>query len=62
MLATCMGLEYLDVNPAACWPYIEQFARHAGCREVTLDVDPFDVRWSVVRRVIALLEEREAVR
>lgn len=44
-------------DPTACQPYIERFERHPGCREVTLDADPFDVRWSIVRRVIALLDE-----
>jgi pimeloyl-ACP methyl ester carboxylesterase len=43
-------------DPDACRPYIEQFTRHPGCREITLDFDPFDVRWEIVRRVIALLE------
>jgi hypothetical protein len=44
-------------DPTACNPYIEQFERHLGCREVALDVDPFDVRWSTVPRVMALLKE-----
>lgn len=42
-------------DPDACRPYTEQFARHPGCHEITLDFDPFDVRWETVRKVIALL-------
>jgi pimeloyl-ACP methyl ester carboxylesterase len=44
-------------DPVACRPYIERFERHPGCQEVTLDMDPFDVRWSTVRPVIALLDD-----
>ncbi len=46
-------------DPGACRPYIERFARHEGCSEITLDFDPFDVRWETIRRVIALLETSE---
>ncbi len=44
-------------DPVKCRPYIERFSRHPSCREVTLDVDPFDASWAVVARVIALLAE-----
>jgi pimeloyl-ACP methyl ester carboxylesterase len=43
-------------HPVACRPYVEQFTRHPGCHEITLDFDPFDVRLDVVARAISLLD------
>ncbi len=51
-------LQFVNTNdPVTCWPYIARFSQHPGCAEAMLDVDPFDPRWSVVARVIGLLEE-----
>jgi pimeloyl-ACP methyl ester carboxylesterase len=50
-------LRFVNTNdPLACHPYVERFTQHPGCAEVALDEDPFDPRWSVVRRVIEVLE------
>ena len=51
-------LRFWNANdPVACRAYIERFERHPGCAEVALDIDPWDARWSVVARVIALLAQ-----
>lgn len=43
-------------DPDRSRPYVERFLRCRGCELATLSVDPFDVRWDVVRKVIHLLE------
>lgn len=49
-------LLFVNTNDAdTCRPYVERFTSLPGCREATLPVDPFDVRWDPVRQVIALL-------
>ncbi len=51
-------LLFVNTNdPDACRPYVERFTSLPGCREATLPVDPFDLRWDTVRQVIALLEQ-----